>query len=40
MLMDSILGRVLEFEGLLGITVQPHKMTPDEAVGYDGGIWL
>jgi len=37
----SILERVLEFEGLLGITVQPHKMTPNEALdmmeeyGYD-----
>jgi len=37
----SIIARVLDFEGLLGITVQPQKMTPDEAVnmmdeyGYD-----
>ena len=37
----SIIERVLDFEGLLGITVQPQKMTPDEAVnmmdeyGYD-----
>ena len=37
----SILGRVMKFEGILGITVQPQKMTPDEAVnmmeeyGYD-----
>ncbi len=37
----SIIGRILEFEGLLGITVQPQKMTPNEAVdmmdeyGYD-----
>ena len=37
----SIIGRVLEFDGLLGLTVQPQKMTPEEAVilmdeyGYD-----
>jgi uncharacterized protein len=37
----SILGRVIEFEGLLGITVQPQKMMASEAVsmmdeyGYD-----
>jgi predicted metal-dependent TIM-barrel fold hydrolase len=28
----SIIERVLDFEGLLGITVQPQKMTADEAV--------
>jgi predicted metal-dependent TIM-barrel fold hydrolase len=37
----SIIGRVLEFNGILGLTVQPQKMTVDEAVimmdefGYD-----
>jgi uncharacterized protein len=37
----SIIDRVQEFEGILGITVQPQKMTPEEAVnlmdeyGYD-----
>ena len=37
----SIIERVLEFDGLLGLTVQPQKMTPEEAVilmdeyGYD-----
>ncbi len=37
----SIIDRVLDFDGILGITVQPQKMTPDEAVnmmdeyGYD-----
>jgi len=37
----SIIERVINFEGILGITVQPQKMTPDEAVnmmeeyGYD-----
>ncbi len=38
---NSIIKRVADFEGVLGITVQPHKMTPKEAVvmmdeyGYD-----
>ncbi len=37
----TIITRVLEFDGLLGLTVQPQKMTPEEAVammdeyGYD-----
>jgi predicted metal-dependent TIM-barrel fold hydrolase len=37
----SIIDRVINFEGILGITVQPQKITPDEAVdmmeeyGYD-----
>lgn len=37
----SIIDRVINFEGILGITVQPQKMTPEEAVnmmeeyGYD-----
>ena len=37
----SIIDRVKDFEGVLGITVQPQKMTPEEAVnlmdeyGYD-----
>jgi predicted metal-dependent TIM-barrel fold hydrolase len=37
----SIVDRVINFEGILGITVQPQKMTPEEAVdmmeeyGYD-----
>ena len=37
----SIIDRVFDFDGILGITVQPQKMTPDEAVnmmdeyGYD-----
>ncbi|MDD3985342.1 MAG: TatD family hydrolase, partial [Methanobacterium sp.] len=37
----SIIDRVDDFEGILGITVQPQKMTPEEAVslmeeyGYD-----
>jgi len=29
---SSIIDRVLDFEGLLGITVQPQKMTSEEAV--------
>lgn len=38
---SSIIDRVKEFDGILGLTVQPHKMTSDEAVqlldsyGYD-----
>ncbi len=38
---NSIIDRVRNFEGVLGITVQPQKMTPEEAVilmdeyGYD-----
>ncbi len=38
---NSIIDRVKDFEGILGLTVQPHKMTSDEAVqilesyGYD-----
>jgi predicted metal-dependent TIM-barrel fold hydrolase len=38
---NSIIGRVLDFNGILGLTVQPQKMTADEAVtmmdeyGYD-----
>jgi predicted metal-dependent TIM-barrel fold hydrolase len=37
----TIIGRLMEFDGLLGLTVQPQKMTPEEAVtimdeyGYD-----
>ncbi len=37
----TIISRVSDFEGLLGLTVQPQKMTPEEAVqmmdeyGYD-----
>lgn len=37
----SIIDRVQDFEGIFGITVQPQKMTPEEAVnlmeeyGYD-----
>lgn len=38
---NSIIERVLDFEGTLGITVQPQKLTPEQAViimdeyGYD-----
>jgi predicted metal-dependent TIM-barrel fold hydrolase len=38
---NSIIDRVKDFDGILGLTVQPHKMTSDEAVeimdnyGYD-----
>lgn len=38
---NSIIDRVKDFEGIIGLTVQPHKMTSDEAVelmdsyGYD-----
>ena len=33
---NSIIDRVRNFEGVLGITVQPQKMTPEEAVNLDG----
>jgi uncharacterized protein len=38
---DSIIDRLIDFDGLLGVTVQPHKMTSQQAVdlmdeyGYD-----